>query len=140
MENIKTELDTSPKYVDKQLIKPPCELIMYRPPGKFSYASKNIFQLFVVFKEKGTGKSGIMSKLAVKLGIAIVGPPLAARELNHPLVGESERILIVLCQRCYRIPYAMCCVSIDEIDSLAPKRAMKTRVKAKSISSPFFYH
>ncbi|CAF5098523.1 unnamed protein product [Rotaria sp. Silwood1] len=24
--------------------------------------------------------------------------------------------------RCHRIPYLMCCVSIDEIDSLAPKR------------------
>jgi SpoVK/Ycf46/Vps4 family AAA+-type ATPase len=63
-----------------------------------------------------------MSKLAVKLGIVMIGPPLAAGELNRPLVGESERIIIALCQRCYRIPYAMCCVSIDEIDALAPKR------------------
>ena len=63
-----------------------------------------------------------MSKLAVKLGIAMVGPPLAAGELNRPLVGESERVLIALCTRCHRIPYTMCCVSIDEIDSLAPKR------------------
>lgn len=63
-----------------------------------------------------------MSKLAAKLGIVMVGPPLAAGELNRPLVGESERVIIALCQRCYRVPYAMCCVSIDEIDALAPKR------------------
>jgi transitional endoplasmic reticulum ATPase len=52
----------------------------------------------------------------------MVGPPLAAGELNRPYVGESERVLVALCTRCNRIPYAMCCISIDEIDSLAPKR------------------
>ncbi|CAF1669041.1 unnamed protein product [Rotaria magnacalcarata] len=102
LKNIETELAVSPKYVDKRLVQPARGLIMYGPPG--------------------TGKSEIMSKLAVKIGIVMVGPPLAAGELNRPLVGESERVLIALCQRCYRIPYAMCCVSIDEIDSLAPKR------------------
>ncbi|CAF5181788.1 unnamed protein product, partial [Rotaria magnacalcarata] len=56
------------------------------------------------------------------MGIIMVSPPLAAGELNRSLVGESERIIIALCSRCYHIPYAMCCVSIDEIDSLAPKR------------------
>ncbi|CAF3790646.1 unnamed protein product [Rotaria sp. Silwood1] len=70
----------------------------------------------------GTGKSEIMSKLSTKLGIAMVGPPLAAGELNRPLVGESERVIIALASRCHRVPYAMCCLSIDEIDSLAPKR------------------
>ena len=63
-----------------------------------------------------------MSKLCVKLGICMVGPPLAAGELNRPLVGESERVIIALASRCHRVPYAMCCLSIDEIDSLAPKR------------------
>ena len=63
-----------------------------------------------------------MSKLSTKLGIVMVGPPLAAGELNRPLVGESERVIIALASRCHRVPYAMCCLSIDEIDSLAPKR------------------
>src|SRR5271163_4513647 len=63
-----------------------------------------------------------MSKLSTKLGICMVGPPLAAGELNRPLVGESERVIISLASRCHRVPYAMCCISIDEIDSLAPKR------------------
>ncbi|CAF4899046.1 unnamed protein product, partial [Rotaria magnacalcarata] len=37
----------------------------------------------------GTGKSVIMSKLAKKIGIAMLGPPLAAGELERPLVGQS---------------------------------------------------
>ncbi|CAF2053549.1 unnamed protein product, partial [Rotaria magnacalcarata] len=87
---------------DRDLIKPNRGFIMYGPPG--------------------TGKSDIMSKLSVRMGISMVAPPLAAGELNRPLVGESERIISDICMRCHRIPYLMCCVSIDEIDSLAPKR------------------
>lgn len=63
-----------------------------------------------------------MSKLSARMGICMVAPPLAAGELNRPLVGESERIIVDICMRCHRIPYLMCCISIDEIDSLAPKR------------------
>jgi SpoVK/Ycf46/Vps4 family AAA+-type ATPase len=63
-----------------------------------------------------------MSKLSIRMGISMVAPPLAAGELNRPLVGESERIISDICMRCHRIPYLMCCVAIDEIDSLAPKR------------------
>ena len=63
-----------------------------------------------------------MSQLAKKLGVFMVSEPLAAGELNRSYVGESERILIALCTRCTKVPYAMCCISIDEIDSLAPKR------------------
>jgi hypothetical protein len=102
LERIEMELNTPHKSVEKQLVKPPRGLIMYGPPG--------------------TGKSDILSKLAKKLGIFMVGPPLAAGELTRPLVGESEQILVDLCSRCHKVPYAMCCVSIDEIDSLAPKR------------------
>jgi len=100
--NIEKELAHPRKNMDKELIKPARGLIMYGPPG--------------------TGKSRIMSQLAKKLGVFMVGEPLAAGELNRPLVGESERILVALCTRCHRVPYAMCCISIDEIDSLAPKR------------------
>lgn len=52
----------------------------------------------------------------------MIAPSLAAGELNPPFVGESERIILDICMRCHRIPYLMCCVSIDEIDSLTPKR------------------
>jgi transitional endoplasmic reticulum ATPase len=52
----------------------------------------------------------------------MVAPPMAAGELNRPLVGQSEKVILALASRCHRIPYAMCCLLIDEIDSLAPKR------------------
>jgi ribosome biogenesis ATPase len=52
----------------------------------------------------------------------MVGPPLSPGELNRSYVGESEKLLIDLCLRCNHVPYAQCCISIDEIDSLAPKR------------------
>ncbi|CAF1454924.1 unnamed protein product [Adineta steineri] len=87
---------------DRDLVKPNRGFIMYGPPG--------------------TGKSDIMSKLSTRMGVCMVAPPLAAGELNRPLVGESERIIVDICMRCHRIPYLMCCVAIDEIDSLAPKR------------------
>ncbi|CAF3418246.1 unnamed protein product [Rotaria socialis] len=102
LKNVQFELNKKQKAVHKKLVKPHRGFIMFGPPG--------------------TGKSEIMSKLATKIGIQMVGPPLAAGELNRPLVGESERIIIALCTRCNRIPYTQCCVSIDEIDSLAPKR------------------
>lgn len=70
----------------------------------------------------GTGKSVIMSQIAKKIGIAMLGPPLAAGELERPLVGQSEAVILDLCMRGNRLPHLMCCVSIDEIDSLAPKR------------------
>ena len=99
---IKSELDTQHEAVQEQLVKPPRGLIMYGPPG--------------------TGKSEILKQLAKKLGIYLIGPALAAGELNRSLVGESERIIDALCSRAHQIPYVPCCVSIDEIDSLAPKR------------------
>ena len=63
-----------------------------------------------------------MNKISERMGISMVAPSLAAGELNRSLVGESERIINDICMRCHQTPYLMCCVSIDEIDSLAPKR------------------
>ena len=93
---------SNPSRTNRDLIKPNRGFIMYGPPG--------------------TGKSDIMSTLSTRIGISMVAPPIAAGELNRPLVGESERIISDICMRCHRVPYLMCCVSIDEIDSLTPKR------------------
>ncbi|CAF1442979.1 unnamed protein product [Rotaria sordida] len=99
---IQKNLSADYMIIDRRLVKPHRGFIMYGPPG--------------------TGKSVIMSKLAKKIGIAMLGPPLAAGELERPLVGQSEAIILDLCMRGNRLPHLMCCVSIDEIDSLAPKR------------------
>ena len=95
-------LDKKYTEIDRRLVKPHRGFIMYGPSG--------------------TGKSVMMSKLANKIGIAMVGPALAAGELERPLVGQSEAIILDLCMRGNRLPHLMCCVSIDEIDSLAPRR------------------
>ena len=99
-----TEQDT--RKINRDLIKPNRGFIMYGPPG--------------------TGKSEIMSSLSNRIGITMVAPPLAAGELNRSLVGESERIISDICMRCHQIPYLMCCISIDEIDSLTGKRNDKS--------------
>ncbi|CAF5206889.1 unnamed protein product [Rotaria magnacalcarata] len=99
---IEQNLSADNSKIDNRLIKLHRGFIMYGPPG--------------------TGKSVIMSKLAKKIGIAMLGPPLAAGELERPLVGQSEAIILDLCMRGNRLPHLMCCVSIDEIDSLALKR------------------
>jgi len=70
----------------------------------------------------GTGKTQITSGIANKIGLTEVVQPLAAAEVNRSLVGQTEKILLDLCNRARRVPHLLCCISIDEIDSLAPKR------------------
>ncbi|CAF0880971.1 unnamed protein product [Adineta ricciae] len=102
LDEVKKTSESHKTKIDQRLVKPHRGFIMYGPPG--------------------TGKSVIMSKLAKKIGIAMLGPPLAAGELERPYVGQSEAIILSLCIRGNRLPHLMCCVSIDEIDSLAPRR------------------
>jgi chromosome segregation ATPase len=52
LETIKTELAASPKYVDKNLIKPARGLIMYGPPGTFSYIDSKLFLNCLLFCSK----------------------------------------------------------------------------------------
>jgi cell division protein FtsB len=123
--NIETALRSrKPTSSDYDLIKPNRGFIMYGPPGKFL---QNLYLISIESKyfSIGTGKSDIMSKVSTRIGINMVAPSIAAGELDRPLVGESERIISDICMRCHRLPYLMCCVSIDEIDSLAPKRTDK---------------
>ncbi|CAF0891486.1 unnamed protein product [Adineta ricciae] len=81
---------------------------------------------FIMYGPPGTGKSQIMSKLSTHTGITMVASQLAAGELNRPLVGESEQIILHICERARHIPYLICCISIDEIDSLTSKRQNDT--------------
>jgi len=74
----------------------------------------------------GTGKTAIASNVVQRVGITEVVHCLASTELNRPHVGETERLLIEIFQRALRVPHLLCCVSIDEIDALVPKRNEKT--------------
>ncbi len=75
-------------------------ILLYGPPGEyfFIYFFFNV-EIFVA----GTGKTDITSKLAKRVGLTEVSPPLASSELNRSLVGETERILIDLFERATKV-------------------------------------
>ncbi|CAF1222287.1 unnamed protein product [Adineta steineri] len=106
LKTIKTNLAKDQSKINRELIQLHRGFIMYGPPG--------------------TGKSHLMSMLASKIGIAMLAPPLASGNLERSLVGQSEALISSLCRRAKRLPHLICCLSIDEIDSLAPKRDDKS--------------
>lgn len=62
--------------------------------------------------------------------------PLSAGELNRPLVGETEKLLVDIMGRAQTIPYLICAIIIDEIDGLVPKRdgnAQQSKVDGISV-------
>lgn len=48
--------------------------------------------------------------------------PMAAGDFNKGIVGDSERMLNEIAERAKTIPWEMCVLLIDEIDTLAPNR------------------
>ncbi|CAF0857699.1 unnamed protein product [Adineta ricciae] len=62
--------------------------------------------------------------------------PLSAGELNRPLVGETEKLLVDIMNRAHTIPFLICAMTIDEIDGLVPKRdnnAQQSKVDGISV-------
>lgn len=47
---------------------------------------------------------------------------MAAGEFQKGIVGDSEKMLMALANRAKMVPWEMCVLIIDEIDSLAPNR------------------
>ena len=74
----------------------------------------------------GTGKTKLCEVICKKAGIELVVEPLSSSELNRSKVGETEQLLMSLFARAERMPYLLCCIAIDEIDALTPKRNEKT--------------
>jgi AAA+ superfamily predicted ATPase len=65
------------------------------------------------------------------LNIFQVVPPLAAGDFNKGIVGDAERMLNEIAERAKLIPWEMCVVMIDEIDSLAPNRKLSNNIGNK---------
>lgn len=66
----------------------------------------------------------------------MITQPLSAGELNRPLVGETEKLLVDIMYRAHTIPYLICAMTIDEIDGLVPKRdnnAQQSKVDGISV-------
>ena len=77
-----------------------------------------------------------MKKIAVYAGITRITQALSAGELNRPLVGEMEKLLIDIMYRAHALPYLICAMTIDEIDGLVPKRdnnAQQSKVDGISV-------
>jgi len=79
----------------------------------------------ILYGPPGTGKSTLTSDLPLMLGLCPVSQALCASDVNRSLVGQTEKLLKELFNRATRVPYLQCCVAIDEIDGLAPKRDEK---------------
>lgn len=74
----------------------------------------------------GTGKTTTIESLANHVGMELIADAVSGGHLNAPKVGDTEKLIEMLCARAKRIPWALCCVAIDEIDSIAPDRRNKT--------------
>ena len=83
-----------------------------------------------------SGKSELLKRVAVYAGITMITQPLSAGELNRPLVGETEKLLVDIMSRAHEISYLICAMTIDEIDGLVPKRdnnAQQSKVDGISV-------
>ena len=76
----------------------------------------------LLYGPPGTGKTVLTDILPSKIGLTPISYPLCASEVNRSLVGQTEKLLLELVSRAKKIPYLLCCLAIDEIDGLAPKR------------------
>jgi SpoVK/Ycf46/Vps4 family AAA+-type ATPase len=47
---------------------------------------------------------------------------MAAGEFQKGIVGDSEKMLVAIASRAKLVPWEMCVLMIDEIDSIAPNR------------------
>ena len=70
----------------------------------------------------GTGKTQLSEVIIKKSGLEPVVHSLSSAELNRSLVGGTEKLLMALWNRAKRCPQWLCCIAIDEIDALVPKR------------------
>jgi SpoVK/Ycf46/Vps4 family AAA+-type ATPase len=55
----------------------------------------------------------------------MLADPFAGADVNSGKVGDTETILGALADRSHELPWAPCCLVIDEIDALAPDRDQK---------------
>jgi len=76
----------------------------------------------ILYGPPGTGKSAITKALCKYLGLFYVTAPMAAGDLKKGIVGDSERTINAIANRARIVPWQMCILFIDEIDSLAPDR------------------
>lgn len=76
----------------------------------------------LMYGPPGTGKTSLINVIIRKAGLKELVKPFASTELNRGIVGETERLIRDIIRRGDTFPYLLCCVAIDEIDAIVPKR------------------
>jgi SpoVK/Ycf46/Vps4 family AAA+-type ATPase len=92
------------------------------PPGFLRKPSYGL----LLYGPPGTGKTLLCTVIIKKMGLVGLVPPMSSAELNRSKVGETEQLLIAIFHRALYMPYLLCCIAIDEIDALTPKRTDKS--------------
>jgi hypothetical protein len=83
---------------------------------------KSIPRGVLFYGPPGTGKTTVSDLFPEIMGLTPINKPISSTELNRGLVGETEAILIDLCERGHRVKHLLTCLAVDEIDSLVPRR------------------
>ncbi|CAF0753965.1 unnamed protein product [Brachionus calyciflorus] len=76
----------------------------------------------LMYGPPGTGKTSLINVIIRKVGLKQLVKPFASTELNKGIVGETEKTIRDIIRRGDTYPYLLCCVAIDEIDAIVPKR------------------
>ena len=74
----------------------------------------------------GTGKTQLCNVIINKAGLFGLVHPLSSSELNRSKVGESEQLIMAIFHRALYVKHLLCCIAIDEVDALTPKRNEKS--------------
>jgi hypothetical protein len=80
----------------------------------------------LLYGPPGTGKTELSKVILKKGGLYSLVPPLVSSEVNRSLVGETEELIAAIWNRAKICPHVLCCIAIDEVDALAPKRTNET--------------
>lgn len=94
------------------------------PMNKSVMREKSHGMLF--YGPPGTGKTKLSNVVIDCSGLEPLVEPLSSSELNRSLVGATEGLIMAIWDRAKICPHWLCCVAIDEVDALAPKRNDKT--------------
>jgi SpoVK/Ycf46/Vps4 family AAA+-type ATPase len=89
----------------------------------FADSSVDMSKGFILYGPPRTGKTFTTSKIIDYLKLFQIYDNLAASDFSHPYQGQAEKMVESIAKRTEILPWQLCVLFIDEIDSLAPSRS-----------------